>query len=134
MLRDIALDLGAAEIWGVDVARFGSAESVLIKRRGTRVTDMPRRWSGMDTMALAGVIKAEYDSLPHTARPALIVIDVIGIGAGVVDRLAEQELPILGLNVGEVPSVTGRFVRMRDELWYAGARVAGIAPGDAAAR
>jgi len=118
MLRDIALDLGAAEIWGVDVARFGSAESVLIKRRGTRVTDMPRRWSGLDTMALAGVIKAEYDSLPHTARPALIVIDVIGIGAGVVDRLAEQELPILGLNVGEVPSVTGRFVRMRDQLWY----------------
>jgi len=117
MGRDVPLDPSMPEIWGVDPARFGAANSVLIKRRGRRVTEMPRRWGQIDTMALAGAIKAEFDALPVLNRPALIVIDVIGIGAGVVDRLTEQNLPVLGLNVGEAPSTQGRFVRLRDELW-----------------
>jgi hypothetical protein len=101
MIRDVPLDLSAAEVWGVDVARFGTDASVLIKRRGSVVTEHPRRWRNVDTMQLAGAIKAEYDIAGHN-RPALIVIDVIGIGAGVVDRLHEQNLPILGVNVAEV--------------------------------
>jgi|KBSSwiStaDraftv2_1062776.scaffolds.fasta_scaffold08103_4 hypothetical protein len=117
MSRDVAPNLAVPEIWGLDVARFGADSSVLVKRRGNKVTEMPRRWTGVDTMGLAGAVKAEFDMLPPPARPALIVIDVIGIGSGVVDRLIEQNLPVLGLNVGETPSVAGRFVRMRDELW-----------------
>jgi phage terminase large subunit len=117
MVRDIALDLTAAEIWGVDVARFGNDASVLIKRRGSVVPEMPRQWRNFDTMQLAGAIKAEWDALPQGAKPSLICIDVIGIGAGVVDRLHEQNLPILGINVAETPSTTGRYSRLRDELW-----------------
>jgi len=116
MVRDVALDMTAVEIWGVDVARFGTDASVLVKRRGNVVTEMPRRWRNIDTMQLAGAVKAEYDAAGHN-RPALIVIDVIGIGAGVVDRLHEQNLPILGVNVAEVASTTGRYARLRDELW-----------------
>ena len=115
MSRDVALDLSAVEIWGVDVARFGTDASVLIKRRGSVVPEMPRRWRQFDTMQLAGAIKQEYDA--QGVKPALIVIDVIGIGAGVVDRLHEQNLPILGVNVAEVASTTGRYARLRDELW-----------------
>jgi hypothetical protein len=115
MTRDVALDLTHPELWGVDVARFGSDASVLIKRRGNVVPEMPRRWRQFDTMQLAGAIKAEYDA--QQVKPALIVIDVIGIGAGVVDRLHEQNLPILGVNVAEVASTTGRYARLRDELW-----------------
>jgi hypothetical protein len=117
MGRDVALDLSMPEIWGIDPARLGADSSVLIKRRGRKVVEMPRRWNQVDTMVLAGAIKAEFDMLPIAARPQLIVIDVIGIGAGIVDRLTEQNLPVLGLNVGEVPSVQGRFMRLRDELW-----------------
>jgi hypothetical protein len=109
--------VGAQEIWGVDVARFGQALSVLIKRRGNRVTEPPRRWQGIDTMQLAGAIRAEYDMTVPANRPALISIDVIGIGAGVVDRLLEQNMPVIGVNVGEAPSTQGRFVRLRDQLW-----------------
>ncbi len=116
MIRDVPPDLGAAIVWGVDVARYGSDASVLIKRQGKTVTEFPRRWRNIDTMQLAGAIKAEFDSA-GASRPALIIIDVIGIGAGVVDRLHEQNLPILGVNVAEVPSTTGRFGRLRDELW-----------------
>jgi hypothetical protein len=116
MTRDVALDLTAAELWGVDVARYGDDASVLIKRRGGVVYEMPRRWRNFDTMQLAGALKAEYDA-QGANKPALIVIDVIGIGAGVVDRLHEQNLPILGVNVAEVASMTGRYARLRDELW-----------------
>ncbi len=116
MMRDVALDLTVPEIWGCDIARFGSDSSTLIKRRGLVVPEMPRSWNQFDTMMLAGAIKAEYDASANN-RPALIICDVIGIGAGVVDRLHEQNLPVLGLNVAEVPSTTGRYARLRDELW-----------------
>jgi NAD(P)H-dependent FMN reductase len=118
MARDVPLDLTMPEIWGLDVARFGSDQSVLIKRRGTRITEMPRRWTGVDTMSVAGAVKHEFDALPMPNKPGLIVIDVIGVGSGVVDRLTEQNLPVLGLNVAEVPSIVGRFARLRDELWF----------------
>lgn len=115
MLRDVAIDHSEPELWGCDVARFGTDASVLIKRRGNVVTEMPRSFHQLDTMMLAGAIKAEWDA--QITKPVLICIDVIGIGAGVVDRLNEQGLPILGVNVSESPSTTGRYSRLRDELW-----------------
>jgi hypothetical protein len=119
MQRDVALDLSKAEVWGLDVARFGDDSSVLIKRRGYVVTEPPRVWRQFDTMMLAGAVKHEYDLMANN-KPALIAIDAIGIGAGVADRLMEQGVPILAVNVGEAPSTTGRYVRLRDELWGRG--------------
>lgn len=116
MARDVAVDQGAPTLWGLDVARYGSDASCLIKRKGYVVLEPPRRWRNIDTMQLAGAVKAEYD-MAGQDKPKLIVIDSIGIGAGVVDRLNEQGLPILGLNVGEQASTKDRFMRLRDELW-----------------
>lgn len=115
MRRDVPLDMSQPEIWGLDCARFGNDASVLIKRRGNVVTEMPRRWYGWDTMQVAGAVKHEFD-LATGSRPSLIAIDSIGIGAGVVDRLHEQGLPVLGVNVSETPS-KDHFMRLRDELW-----------------
>ena len=116
MARDVALDVGAPIIWGLDVARFGADASVLIKRQGNCVTEPPRRWRNVDLMVLAGAIKHEFD-LAGNARPMLIVIDSIGIGAGVVDRLQEQGTPVLGVNVAESPANASNYMRLRDELW-----------------
>jgi hypothetical protein len=49
--------------------------------------------------------------------PVEILVDAIGLGAGVVDRLKELGLPVRGINVGESPSKPG-FNRLRDELWW----------------
>lgn len=117
MMRDVPLDPEAPELWGLDVSRYGQDASCLIKRRGYVVTEMPRRWRNISTMELAGAVKAEYDFAGDN-QPKLIVIDVVGIGAGVVDRLHEQGLPVLGVNVGESPSTKERFVRLRDELGF----------------
>jgi phage terminase large subunit len=120
MQRTISPNPDEAEIWGVDAARFGVDHSVLIKRRGFVVPEPPRSWVGLDTMQLTGVIVNEWNRIvyePH--RPQAIVVDSIGLGAGVEDRLAEQNLPVVGVNVAETPSVEGRFRRQRDELWQA---------------
>src|SRR4029077_9933847 len=39
------------------------------------------------------------------------------VGGGVCDRLIELDLPAVGINVGELPSVLSKGVRLRDELW-----------------
>jgi phage terminase large subunit len=116
MNRDTVLDTGAPIIWGLDCARFGADASVLIKRQGSCVTEPPRRWRNIDLMVLAGAVKHEFD-LAQASRPSLIAIDSIGIGAGVVDRLQEQGLPVLGINVSESPANAMNFMRLRDELW-----------------
>lgn len=115
MRRDAPLDTSAPILWGVDVARFGNDASVLIKRQGYVVTEMPRRWHQMDLMSVAGAIKHEYD-ISVSNRPTLIAVDSIGLGAGVVDRLHEQGLPVLGINVAEAPG-KDHYMRLRDQLW-----------------
>jgi len=68
-----------------------------------------------------GWIKSEWDNTPPSERPSEILVDVIGIGAGVCDRLAELKLPARGINVSETPSTNpDRYANMRAELWFKG--------------
>lgn len=102
--------------WGVDVARFGDDLSALCKRRGNTLLEPVKTWGGKDTMQTAGLIKLEYDQAP--VKPEAICIDVIGLGAGVVDRCKELKLPVIGVNVAESPAVQEQYMRLRDELWF----------------
>jgi hypothetical protein len=105
-------------VWGLDVARFGDDSTALAKRKGNVQLEQTREWFGKDTMQTAGLIKIEYDNAIE--KPVAINVDVIGIGAGVVDRLKELGLPVRGVNVAESPSVKDQYARLRDELWFAG--------------
>lgn len=122
--RDVAVNEAAVVIWGLDVARFGDDSSALAKRRGNHMLEPVREWWGKDTMQTAGLIKAEWDKTPEDKRPKAINVDVIGIGAGVVDRLKELQLPVVGVNVAESESIRSgadvSFNRLRDELWWRG--------------
>ncbi|MDE2098912.1 MAG: terminase B [Patescibacteria group bacterium] len=114
--------IGGQVVWGVDVARFGDDSSSLAKRQGNHQIEPIKEWWGKDTMQTAGLIKAEWDATHIDKRPAAINIDVIGIGAGVVDRLKELGLPVCGINVAETEAVNSglerQFNRLRDELWW----------------
>lgn len=105
-------------VWGVDVARFGKDRSSLAKRQGNKLLEKVLVWSGKDTMQLSGIIKNEFDETPVKQRPVAIFVDVIGIGAGVVDRLKEMQLPVIGVNVAETPSAKEKYARLRDEIWF----------------
>lgn len=104
--------------WGLDVARFGDDETALAKRRGNVLMEPVKTWQGKDTMQVAGLLKLEYDATPDGDKPEAIGVDVIGLGAGVVDRAKELGLPVIAVNVAESPAIQAQFERMRDELWF----------------
>lgn len=116
--RDVAPS-DAGIVWGLDVARYGDDTTALAKRRGNMLLEPIREWRKFDLMQTCGVIAKEYSETPIGQQPSAINVDVIGIGAGVVDRLRELGLPVRGVNVGESPSsAPERFMRLRDELWW----------------
>lgn len=120
LLRDVEA-YTVREIWGVDVARFGADDSALARRKGNVLVKPVECKNGLNTMQTVGWVKSEWDKLPVPLRPSDIFVDVIGIGAGVCDRLAELGLPARGINVSESPAIFDeRYDNQRTELWYAG--------------
>jgi hypothetical protein len=123
-IRDVAVNTDSPIIWGLDVARFGDDSTALAKRQGNHQIEICREWYGKDTMQTVGLIKHEWDTCPRDLRPASINVDVIGIGAGVVDRLKELNLPVYGCNVAESAAINAtegkQYSRLRDELWFMG--------------
>ena len=116
MARQIDVNPQGTRYWALDVARYGSDNSVLGERIGNSITWLESK-SNLDTMNLAGWVKHKYDGVPTHERPRIILIDVIGVGAGVVDRLTELKLPVRGVNVSESAMVFSDGYRLRDQLW-----------------
>lgn len=119
LLRDVKA-IYVRPVWGVDVARFGSDSTALARRRGNTLAKPVEIRNGFDTMQTAGWIHSEYLETPASERPSDINIDVIGIGAGVVDRLIELGLPARGINVSESPAMKEQYTNLRAELWFTG--------------
>lgn len=117
--RDIVLNPEAPIVWGLDCARFGDDLSVLYERQGKVVTFLGE-WKKLDTMQVVGQVKHKWDDLMPHARPRAILVDVIGLGAGVVDRLRELGLPVRGINVGEAAAHNDKYRNLRTELWFKG--------------
>jgi hypothetical protein len=115
--RDIERSPEEKPVWALDVARFGSDSTVLLKRAGSVVYEI-MVWNGVDLMGTVGRVKAEFDALPSSKRPQVILVDSIGLGAGVVDRLRELGAPVRGVNVAEAPSAKGTYTNLRSELWF----------------
>lgn len=121
-LVDAAQRLGPADVealgdvkWGLDVARFGDDKSVLTKRRG-RVLLSQQTWQGIDTMALANEVWAQA----KTENPGQIAVDVIGLGAGVCDRLnelaADTDIQVVGVN-SAIRVEDGVNYNVRAKIW-----------------
>jgi phage terminase large subunit len=115
--RDTQAYVDSPIIWGLDVARFGSDSSVLCKRQSNVVVDLTR-WRNLDLMQLCGAVVANFEACDHKQKPREILVDSIGLGAGVVDRLNELGLPVRGINVSESPSMGQTYLNLRAELWY----------------
>ncbi len=97
----------------VDVARFGSDRSVILVRRGSQVRPV-RTFRGLDTMKLTGLV---VDAIKE-ADPEDVVVDEVGIGAGVVDRLKELGYRVDGINVGRAAHDPSRFANLRAEGYW----------------
>lgn len=116
--REIEIPDNVKEIWGLDVARFGDDKNALVRRSRLGVSYDIAVWEKSDLMATAGRVKRIWDETPVELRPDEIMVDVIGLGAGVADRLMELGLPVVTVNVSEKPIEDHRFTNMRAELWW----------------
>ena len=89
MERPIIADQSAPIVVGVDPARFGADATVIAIRQGRDIIGI-RRYRGDDTMEVVGRVIDVIEEF----KPALVVIDEGGLGAGIVDRLKEQRYKI----------------------------------------
>lgn len=98
---------------GVDVARYGSDSSVIVSRGGRRaeIYKMLRKRS---TMELAGAVVNALDE----TNAIRAYIDEIGVGGGVVDRLKEQNKPVVGVNVADNAKDGDRYINLRAEGYW----------------
>jgi hypothetical protein len=104
----------APRILGVDVARHGDDQSVIVKRQGIRC-EKPQRFRLDDLMKLASHVAETILEW----RPDAVCIDVTGIGWGVYDRLKNLNYGHLihGIQTGEKAFNEARYVNLRIELW-----------------
>jgi hypothetical protein len=76
---------------GADIAGQGEDETSLAIRKGT-VTMEIRKYRYADTMEVTGYISGVLES--WSSDDPLAIVDGIGIGAGVIDRMRELEKPV----------------------------------------
>ena len=111
---------GGVVIMGVDVARRGKDASAICIRQGNHVLGreiLIRK--KLDTMQVVGWIESEMKNLVSSGyEVGEVLIDSIGLGAGVVDRLLEKGVDVRGINVSESPSVGSEYFNLRSELWW----------------
>lgn len=112
--RDEGAKLGRQTALGVDVGRGGNL-TVVAPRHGNIVPDLHRSQVA-DTMHVVGQVRLYRQG-------SRVVVDVVGIGAGVVDRLREVGIPVVGFNAGARTGATDRsgelnFVNLRSAGWW----------------
>ena len=100
-------------VLAVDVARFGSDRSVILRRRGNLVEGI-QTFREMDTMQLVGWVNAAI----RESNPDYVCVDEIGVGAGVVDRLREVGHHIRGINAARVAQQGDLFANLRAEGYW----------------
>lgn len=98
---------------GVDVARYGSDKSSIYYRAGS-VCRHIMTFGKSSTMETVGQVHRAFVATDATVAK----IDVIGLGAGVYDRLEEQGAPVEAVNVGERADDPEQFVNRRAELYW----------------
>lgn len=106
-------DDGLPRELGGDVARFGDDESAVAHRAGRKLLWVDIR-AKQDTMQTTGWFASHI----RATKSTVMRVDEVGVGAGVLDRLAEQGLPVVGVNVGQASSDPERFLNLRAELYW----------------
>lgn len=98
---------------GVDVARFGSDETVLTARQGRKVLDQ-RVFRGLNNIQVGARAAAWHRELGGNTT---ILVDEVGLGAGVVDYLTTQGYPVIGVNAGATADDDKVYYNKRAECW-----------------
>lgn len=98
---------------GIDIARFGGDSNIVAIRWGPKVKIVYQS-QNQDTMQTTGEIGKKLEKY----NPELNKVDSVGIGAGVCDRLKEQDFTIAEVIGGSSPRNKERFYNARSENYW----------------
>jgi hypothetical protein len=100
---------------GVDVARSGNDSTVFLFREGSVVKNI-KEYRNISTMEIVGrlIRFVEKHRVPWTD----VMVDEIGIGSGVVDRLKEQGHRVSGVNFGVAAFHKDKYRNIRTECYW----------------
>lgn len=120
MARAVGSELGPLE-FGVDVARFGDDDTVITPRRGKFL--FPQIVvHGYDSNEIAGVVIAAIKDHRIGNERAMVKVDGIGYGSGVVDRLQQAEArefcQVVDVNVSVKSDDEESYPNLRSQLWF----------------
>lgn len=111
--RDIAWGKKDLCVMAVDSARFGDDESAIAVRRGMSLA-RTERYTEVDTVKLS----RHAQKVAEEEKPDIIVVDAVGIGAGVADNLRSWGLPAVDFISQGKAWEPQRFVNRRTEAWF----------------
>lgn len=112
-MRQAGADPEAPRIMGVDVARFGDDQSVILLRQGAALAGPIRRHRGLDLMQFAALVAERIAA----DRPDAVFVDGAGVGGGVVDRLRQLGHRVHDVNGGEAARRGREYLNRRAEMW-----------------
>jgi hypothetical protein len=118
-LRDEGEFDGALTAVGVDVARSGNDKTVQALRRGYVISEL-RRSDGEGTDGTRGRVEGVLRNVKDTATA---IIDVIGIGAGVVDEMRPGGFKVKAFNASAKTAMLDSsgelgFINCRSAAWW----------------
>ena len=100
-------------IIGCDPAEFGDDRTAIVFRHG-RVAYRVESYEKKGPMEVTGLLARYWLDL----KPDALVVDRIGIGSGIVDRLKEQNIPVIGINSAERADDHQTYANKRAEMWW----------------
>jgi len=105
---------GSAKLLGVDVARFGDDQTVMCLRQGRKVWPL-KKYRKLDTMATADRVA----EMIRQESPDYVLIDGVGVGGGVVDRLKQlgHGQKVIEVNAGAKAQDEALYFNLRAEMW-----------------
>ena len=109
--KEVHDDGNQPAIMGLDVARFGDAQTVAVIRRGSKVIKMEafRKTNLMDTTGRTLDLARRYNV-------DTLYVDEVGVGAGVLDRIREtDDIHAVGVNGGRQPTDKDLYYNLKAE-------------------
>ena len=100
-----------------DPSRFGDDETPIYVLRDTDIISEDIRGK-QDLMATANRLFVLWRE-----HGGIVVVDVIGLGAGIVDRLREMGVPVMAVNGSEKAADAEKYYNLRAELWFLAGRM-----------
>lgn len=116
--RDVEFIDGPTAI-GVDIARYGDDDTVLAHKRGNAIVKIEYH-HGLSLERVTAIVRQRIVEIPVDSRN--ILIDAVGLGAGVVDNLRAQQYWVTEVISGAKPIETRletfRFKNLRSQMWW----------------